>query len=654
MLTKSKSYYPTDKKVVNFVDPYSLEGIVSSKVEWQNRALAQFLYDNYLDRNIYFLTLTYSDDCLPHFTYNNHTVQCFSREHIKGFFKGVRDWLRHCPYDLQPTTTKDSYYSKYPISYLCCSEFGEHTKRPHYHLLISVSKNVPIKELCCVFQSTWKYGFVFPSPDKCLRDWYDRYGAHHNPMQIGKDGDIGSIVSACCYTAKYACKDIHYTTQNGSKELEADINKIVDPLYKEEMLRQLKRVAPFTRASLHFGECLNILLDKDYISPMDKHGYRKTILPSHLWCKGILSSANTENGISNGIFFSSPKGQKTLALPSYNKRWFCTKLHLTAIDKEEKIISPSFTVYCNNGGSPSDCLEDFQEWLNVYSTKLSELYPTITLKKDIVADNFPKELVDILEQNTLVEGIAPLRYKISLERHYLLMLQKPNGEKMVCRRYKGNNNAYAMECKHPITLEEIKRWNVVSTSLGNITYKYLTKTKYVYSTSKTEYVKSISDKLLRDKITHLQQEIGSYLSIQNSYPLPCNATALDMAVYISAYKDRINPTTYSGYNYSRYTDICKIENIDVRFPNNSTLEDMRDKAEQFYKLSYCFVHNPLLDVTPLDVEGELFSELPCYYGFEEWITHFQDYKESVRRTRLKKNANKESIRKKSKDCANPS
>ena len=75
-----------------------------------------------------FFTITYSQDnlpLLPDYLLNNpnDSVPCFNRTHARSFIDSLRKWLW-------------KHYNITNIRYLIASEYGENTRRPHYHGII--------------------------------------------------------------------------------------------------------------------------------------------------------------------------------------------------------------------------------------------------------------------------------------------------------------------------------------------------------------------------------------------------------------------------------------------------------------------------------------------------------------------------------------
>ncbi|MEM3715172.1 MAG: hypothetical protein QXF82_09530, partial [Nitrososphaeria archaeon] len=117
-----------------------------------------------------FFTLTYNQDNLPLLPYNllnnpNDSVPCFNRIHARSFIDNLRKWLW-------------KHYNITNIRYLIASEYGENTRRPHYHGIIcwpavpysfidkkgkiKISNHLPPKDLHAQIQKTWNHGFIFP------------------------------------------------------------------------------------------------------------------------------------------------------------------------------------------------------------------------------------------------------------------------------------------------------------------------------------------------------------------------------------------------------------------------------------------------------------------------------------------------------------
>lgn len=150
-----------------------------------------------------FCTLTYSDEKLPHIPmrlvrdeyrqyYRTHgTPACFSKDDVSGFIKSLRDWFRLLGY-------------KRPI-YMCCCEFGEHTQRPHMHMILNFPMNINPRDVFDKVHQLWEpNGHVFP---RYFEGGEDGHHYKHKPFLCE------SVNAACVYAAKYCTKDLKYYEQ---------------------------------------------------------------------------------------------------------------------------------------------------------------------------------------------------------------------------------------------------------------------------------------------------------------------------------------------------------------------------------------------------------------------------------------------------------
>lgn len=79
-----------------------------------------------LTSHLFFITLTYSDDHIPVISIRDQQYKYANYEHIKLMFKRFRD---------------AGYLAGRQYRYLCVNEYGERKHRPHFHLLLFVSKH---------------------------------------------------------------------------------------------------------------------------------------------------------------------------------------------------------------------------------------------------------------------------------------------------------------------------------------------------------------------------------------------------------------------------------------------------------------------------------------------------------------------------------
>ena len=179
-----------------------------SKV-WQNRLL---LEDEY-SINSYFVTLTYDENHIP----SNYQLV---REHLDRFIKELRNY----------------FYNNFGYSgirYYCCGEYGSHTGRPHYHLVLF---NLPL------FNEDWLFLLKKDNP----------FEIHQVSKSINGEPIFDSDLIAKFWS--YGFNTISYTNSNVFGYIARYVNK-KKVLTKDEK-RDLKRLniqTEFNRMSLKPG-----------------------------------------------------------------------------------------------------------------------------------------------------------------------------------------------------------------------------------------------------------------------------------------------------------------------------------------------------------------------------------------------------------------
>lgn len=154
-----------------------------------------------------FFTLTYNDDCLPYIPYCLFDgvaaqIPSFKKDDIRGFFVKLKKWIYNqygCCKRVDKKTKEIIEDNR--LRYMCCAEFGEHTKRPHYHGIVCFPPCVPAQEIFDKIHEFWTFGFVFP---RDFNGGHDSHGYLHRPFICD------SVKAASVYAAKYVCKDIAY------------------------------------------------------------------------------------------------------------------------------------------------------------------------------------------------------------------------------------------------------------------------------------------------------------------------------------------------------------------------------------------------------------------------------------------------------------
>ncbi|CAJ0592178.1 unnamed protein product [Cylicocyclus nassatus] len=139
-------------------------------------------------------------------------VPCFSKKDIRDLIHGLRKHL-------------NKKYGVKRLVYLVCSEYGENTKRPHYHASFLFPPEVPAEEFYQCIRDLWcaeekyigqtrrwfgnQYRIVVEKARRnkgftCPRQ-FEGYG-REKPFLVS----TGDASHACIYTAKYVSKDVYY------------------------------------------------------------------------------------------------------------------------------------------------------------------------------------------------------------------------------------------------------------------------------------------------------------------------------------------------------------------------------------------------------------------------------------------------------------
>lgn len=102
----------------------------SRRSEWCVRNMCELL-DSV---SAWFVTLTYDDDHVP--------AMGVKVDHLQKFFKRLRRCIS-------------------PLSYFACSEYGEKTLRPHYHMLLYFHEIVDIERMYKLIIQNWTFGMCY-------------------------------------------------------------------------------------------------------------------------------------------------------------------------------------------------------------------------------------------------------------------------------------------------------------------------------------------------------------------------------------------------------------------------------------------------------------------------------------------------------------
>lgn len=241
----------------------------SQRSGWTFRLRAEF--ESLAKKNWWFafVTLTYNDNYLPHLPFSllktsafeagvcndGRTPMCFNKNHVRNFITSMRQWLfrRYGAVRKVDPKTKKLIKDDH-IRYLVGSEFGDHTRRSHYHMILALPSYVPPQTVHTWIKQNWIFGFIFP------KDFYggmDAKGYNHSPFVVD------SVGCATAYASKYVCKDIGFmetfNPNDWRKEMEfSELDKI-----------RLSDYMPFHMQSKSLGACfLDGLTDREKIEKL--------------------------------------------------------------------------------------------------------------------------------------------------------------------------------------------------------------------------------------------------------------------------------------------------------------------------------------------------------------------------------------------------
>ena len=153
--------------------------------------------------HVYFFTLTYRDDVVPHIFHEGDQINIVSKTDLQK-------WLKRSRISLERLFKRDIDFK-----YFLCTEYGPNTGRPHAH-------GVLFTDISITYIS------------KIFNDWSTRYG-FVNFSEVGKSGktNIRSSVSAVGnYCAKYCCKPATFNTPVEKRLLELMEQDIIPKTFK--------------------------------------------------------------------------------------------------------------------------------------------------------------------------------------------------------------------------------------------------------------------------------------------------------------------------------------------------------------------------------------------------------------------------------------
>lgn len=403
MKNNTRNFTCTKPVSINIPDTSSLSWQFSQRSDMQLRIFCQMMMRVKQGYNAFFVTLTYSKKYRNYFKYtttwydgfNDCETQttiscpCFSRDDIHYFVRGIqKDLLRK--------------FNVSDIDYCIASEYGKTGEySPHYHCLFFIPKTYTLKsgesgsinsqKVHSLFKKWWSVPTgTFDArgvPERELRGWilprtplggYDKKGHYHNPIKIDTD-KIENCVKSSIYVSKYCCKQIGFYDNEKVKYVYNSILENSD----SDAMKRFRRVKPFIKTSLHFGECINDIVLNGSVD----------------WLPQINSSDPCEN-LFNGVHTPLKPIDDFCSIPSYNKRKLIYDYEL--VSKEEEVRYPHNFLGRRNSTVFDD--DDFFNLKDIYDfddSQIEESY--IKYKYDRKLNDFGKKYVEF-EFNKKVEN----------------------------------------------------------------------------------------------------------------------------------------------------------------------------------------------------------------------------------------------------------
>lgn len=381
--------------------------------EWLNR----LCFEYYANKGgcAVFLTFTYNDEHLPHYTddtymLDNNTpfsVACFCREHILSFLQ----------------TLKRYYIKRFgyvPFKYFIASEYGHTTKRPHYHALFFLHDVLASdwQTFCEVCREIWSasifvgssvtnieskhYGFMFPnlvgarlSNGKVVGGQYlDNKGKDRSPL-------IRDAAGGMLYCSKYVLKDLAYFTPAVNEYL---ANALPDKV------SEFKRVLPKHWQSNKLGYSALDVVRSNVESAIN------TGIPNPLTLKKVAIPSYVANkllyyNVFNGRFSDDGKKLYDRYLTDFGEKYLTKifKLRIERLSEKmyvyfQQILNTSRSALANIGidlvtAKPADFVP-----LALFHSFIKNL--KFTLLDEILSENYGS-LTDLFD----VDLIAPYYYR---------------------------------------------------------------------------------------------------------------------------------------------------------------------------------------------------------------------------------------------------
>lgn len=338
--------------------------------EWATRM--QFEVHDFVKRggHALMLLLSYNDENLPLFPFHGmEDMPCFNKQHVLNLLNKLKVYAHR-------------HYGKASFKYMLCSEFGEHTRRPHYHMILMLEPGVDWLSFCLKVHEYWTYGFVFPKYDTKRKIFVDNKNYPVSPL-------VRNAVAGGRYCTKYITKDLYFLGQP----------RLVDFL-KGEFYQSLKReklfdkkrfydyCLPFHLQSKALGKCMINYLDLSSESTIEATFNKGCLdfanpgkylkLPSYIVNKLMYKNVSTKN-------FSEPRISSVTGKPLYDRELtdfgkkylkFIFKTRIFRQSDKIKLFYDNFT--------------SFSMYLPILGIDVSDIQNTLRSAKMVIPNIFEK------------------------------------------------------------------------------------------------------------------------------------------------------------------------------------------------------------------------------------------------------------------------
>lgn len=354
--------------------------------EWYFRAYyeSKYTFDN--GGYVYFDTLTYANEYLPHVSdfcpeLKGHIsdFSCFNLDHYRLFFRDLRRQLEYYGFDV-----------RHKLKYFLTSEYGvddRYTHRPHYHVLFFVlDKSLDPIVLSQFIAKCWKYGRTDGEPYKG-----GQYVLNHT-FGHGFCVDQVHMQTICNYVSKYVTKDNKF-----QKTIDSRINVVMNKRFGtcevsavtlDYYKKVKKNMCQFHRQSYHFGESFFEYNDMEQvfktgmISMPDKNNIVKHIpLPNYYARKIFFDLIKSYDGHLRwqinelGIKYKLTHRLKSIEL-------FTKKFEEWQLNMENKYMSVCEGYVDDDGHRWTQ--SEVEEWYSSHLDRFNKLLGDRTLKDFVI------------------------------------------------------------------------------------------------------------------------------------------------------------------------------------------------------------------------------------------------------------------------------